>query len=117
MTRSHAFAGSVPLYRLQVAADRPVRGDRDYVVCWMTASRRVKWNFTLQRAADWAAELNRPLVIVEVLACGGRWDSDRFHRFTLDGMADNAGQLARRPVLYYPYVELKPGRPANSSKP
>ena len=27
----------------------------------------------------------------------------------LDGMADNARQLADRPVLYYPYVEPKSG--------
>ena len=98
-----------PLYRLQVAADRPARAAGDYVVYWMTISRRVGWNFALQRAADWATELKRPLVVVEVLACGGRWDSDRFHRFTLDGMADNARQLAGRSVFYFPYVESKSG--------
>jgi deoxyribodipyrimidine photo-lyase len=94
---------------LYVAADRPAQAEGDFVLYWMTAARRVAWNFALQRAADWAARLKRPLVVVEVLACGGRWDSDRFHRFTLDGMADNARELAGRPVLYYPYVESKPG--------
>ena len=98
-----------PPHRLHVAADRPAHAEGDFVLYWMTAARRVAWNFALQRAADWATRLKRPLVVVEVLACGGRWDSDRFHRFTLDGMADNARQLAGRPVLYYPYVESKPG--------
>ena len=46
--------------------------------------------------------------VVEVLACGGRWDCDRFHHFTLDGMAENA-RHSRRAALYYPYVESKPG--------
>ena len=43
-----------PPLRLQVAADHPARAEGDYVVYWMTASRRVEWNFALQRAADWA---------------------------------------------------------------
>ena len=47
--------------------------------------------------------------IVEVLACGGRWDSDRHHRFVLQGMKENASQLANAPALYYPYVEPQPG--------
>jgi deoxyribodipyrimidine photo-lyase len=75
----------------------------------MTAARRVRWNFALQRALGWARELRRPLVVVEVLACGGRWDSDRLHRFVLQGMADNARRLADSPVRYYPYVERQPG--------
>jgi deoxyribodipyrimidine photo-lyase len=104
-----ADTAAFPPFRLQVAVDRPARAEGDYVVYWMTASRRVEWNFALQRAADWAAQLQRPLVVVEILACGGRWQSDRFHRFMLDGMADNARQLADRPVLYHPCAESKSG--------
>src|SRR5205809_4444797 len=96
--------------RLHVANGRPPRTDGLFVLYWMTAARRVEWNFALDRAADWAVELKRPLVVVEVLACGGRWDCDRFHRFTLDGMAENARRLAGRGALYYPYVEPKPGK-------
>jgi deoxyribodipyrimidine photo-lyase len=102
-------AAPFPKYRVRVARNLPARGDGAFVVYWMVAARRAVWNFALQRAADWATELKRPLVILEVLACGGRWDSDRFHHFTFDGMADNARQLAERPVLYYPYVEGRPG--------
>jgi deoxyribodipyrimidine photo-lyase len=98
-----------PASRLHLASDRPPRADGDYVVYWMTAARRTQWNFAFQRAADWAAELKRPLVVVEVLACAGRWDCDRFHHFALDGMADNARQLAARAALYYPYIEPKAG--------
>ncbi|NUQ66011.1 MAG: hypothetical protein HUU20_26420 [Pirellulales bacterium] len=59
--------------------DRPAMAAGTYVVYWMTASRRTRWNFALQRAIGWARELKRPLLIVEVLVCGGRWDSDRHH--------------------------------------
>jgi deoxyribodipyrimidine photo-lyase len=109
MSRATTTSNAFPMYRVRSSADHPPRADRDLVVYWMTTSRRVEWNFALQRAADWATELKRPLVVVEVLACGGRWDSDRFHRFTLDGMSDNADLLAGGTTLYYPYVEPKPG--------
>ncbi|HSN86699.1 MAG TPA: deoxyribodipyrimidine photolyase, partial [Thermoanaerobaculia bacterium] len=76
---------------------------------WMIAFRRLGWNFALERAAGMARELGRPLVIFEPLRSGYRWANDRFHRFVLDGMADHARQLARSKVLYYPYVEPRPG--------
>jgi deoxyribodipyrimidine photo-lyase len=75
----------------------------------MTAARRVEWNFALQRAIGWARALARPLVVVEVLECGGRWDSDRRHRFVVQGMRDNAARFARSPATYHPYVEPRPG--------
>ena len=95
--------------RFSVPHDLPPKVDGSYVVYWMTAARRTRWNFAIQRAVGWARELKRPLVIIEVLTCGGRWDSDRHHRFVLQGMSDNARQLADAPALYYPYVEPQPG--------
>jgi deoxyribodipyrimidine photo-lyase len=109
MKKADPEGPSFPAGRLLLLNNRPPRADGDFVVYWMTTARRVQWNFALERAADWAVELKRPLIIVEVLACGGPWDSDRFHRFTLDGMADIARRLARRAAMYYPYVEPKPG--------
>ena len=101
--------GAIPILRLSLLNDRPPKAEGEFVVYWMTAARRTRWNFALQRAVGWARELKRPLVIIEVLACGGRWDSDRHHRFVLQGMSDNARQLADAPALYYPYVEPQPG--------
>jgi deoxyribodipyrimidine photo-lyase len=74
----------------------------------MIAFRRTTWNFSLQRAVQWAEQLKKPLVIFEPLRIGYRWASDRLHRFVQDGMADNLrrlGRLRTRGVLYYPYVE------------
>ena len=78
---------------------------------WMIASRRTEWNFSLQRAIEWAVELRKPLVIFEPLRIGYRWASDRLHRFVIDGMADHAKRLAalkNRGVRYFPYVEPAP---------
>jgi deoxyribodipyrimidine photo-lyase len=96
---------TVPDIRIQVLNARPVNGEGEFVLYWMIAYRRVRWNFGLQRAVEWALELNRPLVILEALRCGYHWASDRLHRFILDGMADNARLLDDGRVFYYPYVE------------
>ena len=101
---------SVPEIRVQACNEAPVRPDGEYVLYWMTAFRRLGWNFALQRAADRARELGRPLVIFEPLRAGYPWASDRFHRFVIDGMADHARRLAKTRVLYHPYVEPMPGK-------
>jgi deoxyribodipyrimidine photo-lyase len=71
----------------------------------MTAFRRTSWNFSLDRAVDWARELNKPLLVLEALRCDYPWASDRLHTFVLEGMSHNARKLAKGPVTYYPYVE------------
>lgn len=75
----------------------------------MIAARRTDWNFGLQRAVDWARPLKKPLLVFEPLRCGYRWASDRLHHFVIQGMADNARRLRDSRVLYYPYLEPKPG--------
>lgn len=100
---------AVPEIRIRTLNEAPVRPDGDYVLYWMIAFRRLGWNFALERAAERARELGRPLVLLEALRCGYPWASDRFHRFVLDGMADHARRLSRSNVLYYPYVEPEPG--------
>jgi deoxyribodipyrimidine photo-lyase len=97
-----------PASRIRVLNDAAVRPSGAFVLYWMTAARRPHFNFGLQRAMETAAELNRPLVVLEALRCDYRWASDRLHRFVLDGMAANATAFAGRPLLYYPYVEPPP---------
>jgi deoxyribodipyrimidine photo-lyase len=96
---------SVPAIRIRRANNRPVNPRGGYVLYWMVANRRLTWNYSLQRAVEWALELSRPLVILEALRMGYPWASDRFHRFILDGMAQNVGRAQKYPVVYYPYVE------------
>jgi deoxyribodipyrimidine photo-lyase len=75
----------------------------------MASARRSHSNFSLQHAAFLAAELGRPLVVVEPLRCDYPWASDRIHRFAIDGMRANAKAFNGRPVLYHPYVEPSAG--------
>lgn len=100
---------TVPDCRIHAANDRPVRRDGEFVVYWMIAARRRRANFALQRAVALAAEVRRPLLVVEPLRCGYRWASDRLHTFVLQGMADNAADFRDAGVTYWPYAEPAPG--------
>ncbi|MDZ7779051.1 MAG: deoxyribodipyrimidine photolyase [Gemmatimonadota bacterium] len=95
--------------RVRVLRDLPEASERAYVLYWMTANRRLGWNFALDRAVEWAHALGKPLVILEALAAGYRWASDRHHAFVLHGMEEHRRHLAESPVAYHPYVEPAPG--------
>ena len=94
-----------PSSRIKRSNDQPIRPDRDFVLYWMTANRRVDWNYSMDRAIEHAEEFGKPLIVFEGLRTGYRWASDRFHRFVIDGMADNRDRLGDTRVAYYPYVE------------
>lgn len=95
----------VPDTRIIRANDAPLRPERDFVLYWMIASRRTHYNFGLQRAAELASELDKPVVVFEALRTHYPWACDRFHHFVIEGMAENARALADQRVLYAPYVE------------
>lgn len=86
-----------------------MRDDGAYVLYWMSAARRTKYNFALQRAVDWAKHLRRPLLVVEALRAGYRWACPRFHAFVIDGMADNEAAFVGTGASYRAYVEPRPG--------
>ena len=80
----------VPEQRLRAANDANVAASGDYVLYWMIAFRRPHYNFSLQRAVEWARILKKPLVILEALRCDYPWASERLHRFVIEGMEANA---------------------------
>lgn len=96
-------------FRVRVLREAPLRADGAFVLYWMTAARRLSWNFALDRAVELARDLEKPLVILDALRCGYRWASDRHHAFVLQGIRDNADALADSPVRHYAYVERAPG--------
>lgn len=61
--------GSVPALRLSSLNDALVNANGAFVLYWMTAFRRAYWNFALDRAVEWAWELQKPLVVREGLRC------------------------------------------------
>ncbi|TWU20407.1 Deoxyribodipyrimidine photo-lyase [Novipirellula galeiformis] len=99
----------IPSLRHRDANHHPLREDGDYVLYWMIAFRRTHYNFALEHAVDRAQQFGKPLVVFEPLRARYRWASDRMHTFVIEGMRDNAAELANQPVTYYPYVEPKPG--------
>jgi deoxyribodipyrimidine photo-lyase len=99
----------VPEHRLRLGNGRPLDADGGYVLYWMTAYRRLGWNFALQRAAEAARDLNKPLVILEILQIDYPYASSRLHAFILEGMAERARDLRNTPVFHYPFVETEAG--------
>ena len=58
---------STPDARIYDENKQPVRPGGAFVLYWMTAARRTRSNFALQRAAELSVELCKPLLIVEAL--------------------------------------------------
>ena len=100
---------SVPPLRIRARNDGSIRADGDFVLYWMTAYRRTRSNFSLQRAAEWAQHLGKPLVILSAVRLDYRWATDRTHAFILDSMADVAAGLAETNAEVLSYVEPEEG--------
>ncbi|MEZ4483056.1 MAG: deoxyribodipyrimidine photolyase [Syntrophotaleaceae bacterium] len=100
----------IPTERLVLANPLPIQSQGRCVLYWMRTARRPVWNFALQHAVQRAVELQKPLLIVETLACDAPHASLRHHHFALDGMADNARAFADKGVTYHPFVEQQPGQ-------
>ncbi len=101
---------SIPVARIRRMNDEVARSEGEYVLYWMTAYRRMRWNFSLQRAVEWCRDLKKPLLIFEALRSDYRWASDRLHQFVIQGMADNAAYCRAKKIAYYPYLELEKGK-------
>ncbi len=98
----------VPPIRIRRANAGAVRPS-GYVLYWMIAARRATHNFALDRAIEHARALKTGLVVFEPLRIGYPYACDRFHKFVLDGMADNARAFDQPGVTYLPYVEPAAG--------
>lgn len=101
---------SLPRERVRSVNGKSARHDGRYVLYWVTAFRRLSWNFALDRAVAWALELDKPLLILEALRLDYPWASDRFHTFILQGMKENDITCRPTGASYYPYVERGPGQ-------
>ena len=95
--------------RLRRLNERSSRGERDYVLYWMQASRRLERNHALDYALRCAGELGRPLVVYEGLRLDYPWASRRLHRFVLEGMTANAARAEALGLNYWAYVEKARG--------
>jgi deoxyribodipyrimidine photo-lyase len=99
----------IPTVRIRRVNGRDVNPAARHVLYWMTAFRRARFNFALQRAVEHAVALRKPLLVLEALRCDYPWASERLHRFILEGMVANARHFERFPVHYLSYVEDEAG--------
>lgn len=97
--------------RARPVNDRPPAPDRDYVLYWMQAYRRLDRNHALDSAVAAARAWAKPLVVYEGVRLDYPWASARHHAFLLDGMAANAKAAKKLGLNYWPFVET-PDRPA-----
>ena len=99
----------VPVSRVTTLKDiTPEISSSSYVVYWVIAFKRTKYNFALQRAVEWANKLSQPLVILEPLILDYPMSSLRFHKFMFDGMEEMNDEISKSNAYYYPYVETAP---------
>ena len=50
----------IPTERIVLAGEQPVNNDGRFVLYWMIAARRLRFNFALDHALDWARALKSP---------------------------------------------------------
>lgn len=95
---------NINTYRKNVRKGGEPKGE--YVLYWMQINRRLHYNFALEYAVAWANKLQRPLVILEGLACDYPWATARTSTFILEGMAGHLRHLKKvESVTYIPYPE------------
>ncbi|MDB4977366.1 MAG: photolyase FAD-binding protein [Myxococcaceae bacterium] len=99
----------VPASRVRALNASAVAPQGKYVLYWMVAARRPRFNFALEQAVGHARSLKLPLVVFEPLRASYPWASTRLHTFVVQGMAAQAEHFAKRAVTYYPYLEPRRG--------
>lgn len=106
----------VPTERIAAANRAPLRPDGRFVLHWMIAHRRPRWNHALEHAAARARALGRPLLVVEYLRSGHAWSCDRLHRLIIEGMAANRRAFDGTAATYLPVVEARAGDGARTMR-
>ena len=93
---------SVPELRIRHGNRSLPNPEGDFVLYWMTAHRRLGWNFALQHATDLAREYRKPLIILETLS---RFVSRRLSRYAEDrNHPDLAATSGLSPYLHFGLV-------------
>ena len=104
--------------RVHVLNDRPTRNPAKYVLYWMQASQRTRFNHALEHAIDRANELRLPAVVGFGLMDDYPEANARHYAFMLEGLRDVATGLRKRGIAFVvrrgspPEVALKLSRDA-----
>jgi deoxyribodipyrimidine photo-lyase len=95
----------IPNSRRTLVNRKPVKPAGSFVLYWMTHTRRIRSNFALQRAIEWANKLKRPLVVFEPLSISLPWSSQRTTEFIAQGMRERIQAMKSANVTYLPWIE------------
>ena len=98
-----------PADRIRYSNHQAANLSGTFVLYWMTAFRRLGWNFALDRAVSWAEATGKPLFILESYSLWFPWSSERHFYFVLEGMQERAKDLQTGPAFYLPILEHSPG--------
>jgi hypothetical protein len=79
---------------------RPPRADAAFVLYWMHHAARGHENPALDAALMIGARLGLPVLVYQGLGGGHRHDSDRHHRFILEGARDAQAELRARGIRH-----------------
>lgn len=108
------MAETIPTIRQHLLCDLPVDQSGAFVLYWMHSCHRLQWSFALDHALALARTLGKPLLILETIGLGDRWDSLRHHTFALTALQENQARFSRKRqgppgIAYFPWIERSPG--------
>src|SRR4051812_33790183 len=90
--------------KLNGAVERP---DRQYVLYWAQANRRVNANHGLLYAVELANRWNLPVLCYEGVTCIYPYANDRLHTFLLQGVPETAKRLKKAGIGYAFYLRKR----------
>jgi deoxyribodipyrimidine photo-lyase len=93
--------------RVSALNQAPENQRGEFVLLWLQGQRRLGSNLAFSHAQRRANELGLPLVVYEGLRSNYPHASDRFHKFVLEGVADNTRDAEARGVRYGFFLETK----------
>ena len=91
--------------RVRTINDKEVRPSGQFVLYWMTSTRRYHYNAALERAIDISISLNKPLLVIECISVRHEWSSERVLTFVAQGMVDNMSTFDDHGITYIPWIE------------
>src|SRR5678816_3996552 len=89
----------IPTQRVQILHDQPISRGK-YVLYWMQAPQRTRFNHPLEFAIEQANDMGLPLIV-----CFGLMDhypeaNARHYAFMLEGLADVSRELGKRTIRF-----------------
>ncbi|MCG6153282.1 deoxyribodipyrimidine photolyase [Leptospira bandrabouensis] len=93
--------------RIRNCNQNPFANNGKYILYWMQAYRRFDSNHAFFYAYSLAKKHKKELIVYEGLRSDYPWNSERIHKFILEGMYDNQTRADELGINYWPFVESK----------